>query len=140
MKNKLKVSLKHVNDVRVKLGLDPHEAPIVKKEIKVKETFIEETEVEKDEFEETYKQMSPFKLILRRFFRSKLSVVGLCIIVFLFLFAFLGPVVYNKWGETEVDRTQVAKIYTEEKTIINEYGEEITIIQEIEIFDDNLNS
>jgi peptide/nickel transport system permease protein len=138
MKNKLKVSLKHVNDVRVKLGLDPHEAPIVKKEIKVKETFIEETEVEKDEFEETYKQMSPFKLILRRFFRSKLSVVGLCIIVFLFLFAFLGPVVYNKWGETEVDRTQVAKIYTEEKTIINEYGEEITIIQEIEIFDDNL--
>ncbi|MBR6517166.1 MAG: ABC transporter permease [Bacilli bacterium] len=94
--------------------------------------------VEKDEFEETYKQMSPFKLILRRFFRSKLSVVGLCIIVFLFLFAFLGPVVYNKWDETEVDRTQVAKIYTEEKTIINEYGEEITIIQEIEIFDDNL--
>ena len=42
MKNKLKVSLKHINDVRVKLGLDPHEAPIVKKEIKVKETFIEE--------------------------------------------------------------------------------------------------
>ena len=103
-----------------------------------KSTINDVNQVEQDEFEETYKQMSPFKLILRRFFRSKLSVVGLCIIVFLFLFAFLGPVVYNKWGETEVDRTQVAKIYTEEKTIINEYGEEITIIQEIEIFDDNL--
>ena len=55
--------------------------------------------------EETYKQMSPFKLILRRFFRSRLSVVGLVILVFLFLFSFLGPVIYNKWGETEVDRT-----------------------------------
>ena len=105
MKNKLKVSLKHVNDVRVKLGLDPHEAPIVKKEIKVKETFIEETEVEKDEFEETYKQMSPFKLILRRFFRSRLSVVGLVMLVFLFAFSFLGPLVYSKWGETEVEFT-----------------------------------
>ena len=138
MKNKLKVSLKHINDVRVKLGLDPHEAPIVKKEINLKETYVEETQTEKDEFEETYKQMSPFKLILRRFFRSRLSVVGLAILVFLFLFSFLGPVIYNKWGETEVDRTQVAQIYTEEKTVINEFGEEITIIQEIEIFNDNL--
>ena len=57
--------------------------------------------------EETYKEMSPFKLILRRFFRSRLSVVGLVILVFLFLFSFLGPVIYNRWGETEVDRTQV---------------------------------
>ena len=53
--------------------------------------------------EETYKEMSPFKLILRRFFRSRLSVVGLVILVFLFLFSFLGPVIYNRWGETEVD-------------------------------------
>ena len=47
------------------------------------------------EAEETYKEMSPIRLVLRRFFRSKLSIVGLVMIVFLFLFSFLGPVVYN---------------------------------------------
>ena len=138
MKNKLKVSLKHINDVRVKLGLDPHEAPIVKKEINLKETYVEESQTEKDEFEETYKQMSPFKLILRRFFRSRLSVVGLAILVFLFLFSFLGPVIYNKWGETEVDRTQVINYVEKEIEYTNEYGETYTIIQVIEIETDNL--
>ena len=29
------------------------------------------------DLEETYKQMSPLRLVLRRFFRSKLSMVGL---------------------------------------------------------------
>ena len=88
--------------------------------------------------EETYKEMSPFKLILRRFFRSRLSVVGLVMLVFLFLFSFLGPVVYNKWGETEVDRNQVITIIEVEHTYVNEYGEEIIIIQELEIETDNL--
>lgn len=45
--------------------------------------------------EETYKQMSPTRLVLRRFFRSKLSIVGLVMIVALFLFSFLGPIVYG---------------------------------------------
>ena len=67
-------------------------------------------EVKEEKIEETYKEMSPFKLILRRFFRSRLSVVGLVMLIFLFLFSFLGPVVYNKWGETEVDRNQVITI------------------------------
>ena len=40
---------------------------------------------------ETYKEMSPFRLVMRRFFRSKLSIVGLIMIVFLFLFSFLCP-------------------------------------------------
>ena len=41
----------------------------------------------------TYKEMSPFRLVMRRFFRSKLSIVGLVMIVFLFLFSFMGPVI-----------------------------------------------
>ena len=88
--------------------------------------------------EETYKEMSPFKLILRRFFRSRLSIVGLVIIVFLFAFSFLGPVVYNTWGETEVDRTQVINYIDVEYKYTNEYGEEITIIQQLELKTDNL--
>ena len=95
-------------------------------------------EAKEEKVEETYKEMSPFKLILRRFFRSRLSVVGLVMLVFLFLFSFLGPVIYNKWGETEVDRTQVITIVEVEHTYTNEFGEEITVIQELEIESDNL--
>ena len=49
--------------------------------------------------------MSPTRMLLRRFFRSKLSVAGLIMLVALFAFCWLGPVVYQKWGEIETDRT-----------------------------------
>ncbi len=48
--------------------------------------------------------LSPTRMVLRRFFRSKLSVIGLIMIVSLFIFSWLGPVVYNRWGEVEVDK------------------------------------
>ena len=74
-----------------------------------------------------YKEMSPLRMVGRRFFRSKLSIVGLVMIVFLILFSFLGPVVYDKWGEETVDRspvvTTIRNVY--EKT--NEDGETIKI-------------
>ncbi len=82
--------------------------------------------------EETYREMSPFNLILRRFFRSKLSVVGLIMIVFLFLFSFLGPVVYGRYideeGEDMVDRTPtIAYTY---KTVVYIVGEDGTMYRE----------
>ncbi len=66
------------------------------------------------------KLMSPTRMVVRRFFRSKLSIVGLVMVIGLFLFSFLGPYVIgdmghnykengvrdngnNKWGETELD-------------------------------------
>ncbi len=54
--------------------------------------------------EETYKEMSPLRLVMRRFFRSKLSIVGIVMIAALILFAVLGPVVFNRWGEETVDK------------------------------------
>lgn len=51
------------------------------------------------------KLMSPFRMVVRRFFRSKLSIVGIVILAVLFLFAWFGPVCYNVWGETETDYT-----------------------------------
>jgi len=48
--------------------------------------------------------MSPTRMLLRRFFRSKLSIVGLVMLASLFVFSWLGPVVYTRWGEVEVDR------------------------------------
>lgn len=72
--------------------------------------------------EQTYKEMSPIRLVLRRFFRSKLSIIGLVMIVFLFLFSFLGPVCYQKWGEETVDRTPVTNIFEYKETVYDADG------------------
>ena len=87
---------------------------------------------------QNYKEMSPIRLVLRRFFRSKLSIVGIVIIVFLFAFSFLGPIFYNQWGETEVDSSQVSTYTDYEYKIIDEDGNEIVIIQQIEVKTDNI--
>ncbi len=57
------------------------------------------------------KVVSPARLVLKRFFRSKLSIVGLAIIIFMFLFSFLGPL-FTGWGETEIDTNMVKTYYT----------------------------
>lgn len=88
---------------------------------------------QKDELTDTYKEMSPFKLILRRFFRSKLSIVGLIMLIGLFAFSFLGPVVYNTWGETEVDRSEVVEKRQTPITVKLSDGTEVTFIEEIEL-------
>lgn len=64
-----------------------------------------EDEVIKEQ-EETFKQMSPIRLIFRRFFRSKLSIVGLILIVVLFLFSFIGPL-FSPYGQAEQDLSTV---------------------------------
>lgn len=65
----------------------------------------EENTAQTNELTDNYKEMSPIRLVFRRFFRSRLSIVGLVMIIFLFIFSFLGPVIYTKWGETEWDPT-----------------------------------
>ena len=65
--------------------------------VEEKEVLVEEENYDTS-LENTFKQMSPFLLVMRRFFRSKLSIVGIVMIVGLFLFSFLGPVVYTRWG------------------------------------------
>ena len=96
------------------------------------------------------KLLSPTQMVLRRFFRSKLSIIGLVMIVGLFLFSFVGPlfvadlgtknemgaIVYDpndgKWGETELDTSGVIEYTTEEYTVIDENGNEIVIRQTVE--------
>ncbi len=48
------------------------------------------------------KVLSPAKTVAKRFFRSKLSVIGLSILIFLFVFSFVGPII-SPWGEQETD-------------------------------------
>ncbi len=63
---------------------------------------VEDSEIPLDK---NVKLMSPTRMLLRRFFRSKLSITGIIMLVALFLFCWVGPVVYTQWGETETDRT-----------------------------------
>ena len=56
-----------------------------------------------DSIERNVRLMSPGRMVLRRFFRSKLSVVGLIMIISLFAFCWLGPVFYSQWQPDEVD-------------------------------------
>ncbi len=57
--------------------------------------------------------MSPTRMVVRRFFRSKLSILGLVMVIGLFLFSFVGPLfvadpdgtVDGKWGEIELDES-----------------------------------
>ena len=62
------------------------------------ESVTEETESIAD----SVKALSPTRLVMKRFFRSKLSIVGLVLIIGLFLFSFLGPL-FSPYGETEID-------------------------------------
>lgn len=77
--------------------------------------------------------MSPMRLIMRRFFRSKLSLVGLIMIVFLFLFSFLGPVVYNRWGEANPDYTPTVEATQQVYEIKNADGTTTTVTEVVYI-------
>ncbi|MDD6361358.1 MAG: ABC transporter permease [Christensenellaceae bacterium] len=82
--------------------------------------------------EYVYKEMSPLRAVARRFFRSKLSIVGLVMILFLILFSFLGPVIYDKWGEETVDRTKVVQNITSTRTYTDENGKEVEVYEVLE--------
>ena len=74
--------------------------------------------------------LSPARIVLKRFFRSKLSVTGLIILVALFLFSFLGPAfrfLPCVWGEQEKDIDHpIVEEYTKEiQTEID--GETVTV-------------
>ncbi len=85
------------------------------------------------------KLMSPTRMVVRRFFRSKLSIVGLCMVIGLFLFSFVGPVFFadpngtidGKWGEIELDESGKVKYDTADITYTVD-GVEYSIRQTIE--------
>lgn len=78
--------------------------------------------VEEESIEEiTGRTLSPGRIVLKRFFRSKLSMTGLIILIILFLFSFIGPLfdfLPFIWGE---------RVSDESVTVTEEYGKEVTI-------------
>ena len=75
--------------------------------------------------------MSPTRMVVRRFFRSKLSILGLIMVISLFLFSFAGPLVYDQWGEIQLDESGRVDYATNEVTYtVN--GVEYTLRQSTE--------
>ena len=63
---------------------------------------LEKVEMTEESIADSVKALSPTRLVMKRFFRSKLSIVGLVLIIGLFLFSFIGPF-FSPYGETEID-------------------------------------
>ena len=87
---------------------------------------------EDDALERTVKLMSPTRMVLRRFFRSKLSIVGLVMVISLFVFSFLGPLIFNQWGETELDESGSVNYTDTAIQMTDDEGNTYTVMQTIE--------
>lgn len=85
---------------------------------------------------DSVRSLSPMQLVAKRFFRSKLSIIGLCIIIFLFAFSWIGPL-FSPYDEdtrdTETDRmqitdTEIVMTVTDENgnAVLDDNGEEMT--------------
>jgi len=99
-------------------------------ELTNKETVeeVKDTEVPLDK---SVKLMSPTRMVVRRFFRSKLSILGLIMVIGLFVFSFAGPLVYTRWGEIELDESGKTE-YSVTETTYTVNGEEYTLRQTTE--------
>ena len=87
-------------------------------ELEMKENVQDETVVDTEApLDKNLRLMSPGMMVVRRFFRSKLSIVGLIMVISLFIFSFLCPMFLadttgdyytpysdsSKWGDLEKD-------------------------------------
>lgn len=84
---------------------------------------------EVDSIDANAKTLSPFMLVLKRFFRSKLSVLGLTMIIVLFVFAFAGPLIFNRWGEIQSDYSGKEEILASVIDSTADNGESTQIVQ-----------
>ena len=101
-------------------------------DIKEKETNEEKTVQEDDvPHDKTVRLMSPTRMVVRRFFRSKLSIIGLIMVIGLFIFSFAGPLLYTEWGEIELDESGKTE-YSVSETTYTVDGKEYTIRQTTE--------
>ncbi len=89
---------------------------------------VEDTEVPLDK---NVRLMSPNMMVIRRFFRSKLSIVGLVMVIGLFVFSFAGPLFYNEWGEIQLDESGKTE-YAISETTYTVDGVEYTVRQTTE--------
>lgn len=123
------------------------------KEKEIEETSVVLQEIEEEEeiipiedeapLDKTLKLMSPTRMVVRRFFRSKLSVIGLVMVIGLFLFSFVGPYIYHAlvpgldgdgWQQDEKDESGKWEQTTSEYTYTLN-GKEYTVYQTLEKYE-----
>ena len=63
-------------------------------------TEVTEDELHGENLNERAKVLSPLMTVMKRFFRSKLSMVGLVTLIILFVFSFIGPL-FSPWRANE---------------------------------------
>ena len=98
-------------------------------------TATEKDDLHGENLTDRVKVLSPTATVIKRFFRSKLSIVGLIAIIVLFVFSFVGPVLspWYKNGDRIVDNTRKMEYQEVPITyfITNDDGtvEEITVVE-----------
>ena len=94
---------------------------------------------EEDALDRNVRLMSPTQMVVRRFFRSKLSILGLVMIVSLFLFCWVGPLVYTQWSPYDKDySTKIS--YDPPATITYEVGGQTYTFVQVVQTEKDLNS
>ena len=76
------------------------EAEITDEQKRIEEENKLREQQEEESLADRVKVISPGRLVLKRFFRSKLSMLGLAMLIFLFAFSFLGPI-FSPYGQVE---------------------------------------
>jgi peptide/nickel transport system permease protein len=72
--------------------------------------------------------ISPGQLVLRRFFRSKLSLIGLAMLVVMFVFCLIGPF-FATWGESEIDYSNITEYGYSQVIVKDADGNEHVVYQ-----------
>ena len=93
-----------------------------------------ETPVEEVPLDKNVKLMSPGRMVARRFFRSKLSLVGLVMVLGVLLFCWLGPLFYTKWTETQQDESGQMVYSTSTVTVTQDDGTTYTYVKVMEMY------
>ena len=97
------------------------------------ETVAQEAVDTEQPLDKNIKLMSPTRMVVRRFFRSRLSIIGLIMVIGLFIFSFFGPMIYTQWGEIELDESGKTE-YTSATVTYTVDGQSYTIRQSTEKF------
>ena len=126
-KKRGEASLEQIDEV--KPAEEVIDEQIITEDVALSEITDEVVESEDEPHEKNIKLMSPMQMVLRRFFRSKLSIIGLVMIVSLFAFCWLGPLVYTAWGPTDIDDSGKLTETLRTVTYVDEDGVEHTFYQ-----------
>ncbi len=101
------------------------------------ETSVSEVDIADGEtpLDKNVRLMSPMRMVMRRFFHSKLSVIGLAIFIGLMIFCWCGPTVFGwfgyNWGEVENDETGKYVYDSKQVDIVDEQTGEVTTFYQV---------